>query len=465
MTNQPTGTVTLLFTDIVGSTRLAQQQPDTWRQLQERHHAILRSAIDAHNGYVFQIIGDAFCAAFATAGEALRASIKAQIDLHAEDWGPAPIKVRMGLHTGQAELQPTGGYIGYLTLSHVQRLMSVAHGGQVLISATTQALVRDALPEEISLRDLGERRLKDLARPEHIFQLLIPTLPGDFALLKTPEVFPTNLPVQLTSFVGREKELTEVKKLLHDAHLLTLIGSGGTGKTRLSIQAAGELLDQYPDGVWLVEFAPILDPLLVPRTTAMAIGLREESMRPVIDLLCDYVREKKMLIILDNCEHLVEACAHLADRLLHASAHTRLLASSREALGIAGEVTYHVPSLRSPDLDHLPSVDTLNQYEAVKLFIDRAISAVPTFTVTSDNAPFLAQICHRLDVIPLAIELAAAKIRVLSVEQIARRLDDRFRLLTGGSRTALERHQTLRATLDWSYNLLPPAEQILLRRL
>jgi len=276
---------------------------------------------------------------------------------------------------------------------------------------------------------------------------------------------PNNLSNQLTSFIGRAKELADVKKLLHDAPLLMLVGPGGTGKTRLSIQAAGEVLDQYPNGVWFVELAPILDPLLVPRTTAIAIGLRDEPQRPVIDMLCDYLREKKMLIILDNCEHLVDACAQMADRLLHAASNMRILASSREALGIAGEVTYQVPSLGLPDLEHLPSLESLSQYEAVRLFIDRATAAVSTFTVTNDNAPALAQICHRLDGIPLAIELAAAKIRVLSLEQIAKRLDDRFRLLTGGSRTALERHQTLRAAIDWSYNLLSPGEQTLFRRL
>jgi non-specific serine/threonine protein kinase len=246
--------------------------------------------------------------------------------------------------------------------------------------------------------------------------------------------------------------------------MLTLIGPGGTGKTRLSIRAASDLLDQYLDGVWFVELAPILDPLLVPRTTAITIGLRDEPQRPILDVLCDSLREKKMLIILDNCEHLVDACARMADRILHAAPDTRILASSREALGIGGEVTYRVPSLGLPDLSHLPPVESLGQYEAVKLFIDRATAAVPGFTITNDNAPAVAQVCHHLDGIPLAIELAAAKIRVLSVEQIAKRMDDRLRLLTGGSRTVLERHQTLRAAIDWSYNLLPPAEQVLFQR-
>jgi len=323
-------------------------------------------------------------------------------------------------------------------------------------SATVTALFVQALYIEQEPKWVA--RLLELAKAAHIDGI------STTDNLSIPTTL-NNLPNQLTSFIGREKELADVKKLLHDAHMLTLTGPGGTGKTRLSIQAAREALDQYPNGVWFVELAPILDPLLVPRATAIAMGLRDEPQRPVIDMLCDYLREKKMLIILDNCEHLVEACAQMTDRLLHAASNTRIFASSREALGIAGEVTYQVPSLGLPDLENLPSVESLSQYEAVKLFIDRATAAVSTFTVTNDNAPALAQICHRLDGIPLAIELAAAKIRVLSLEQIAKRLDDRFRLLTGGSRTALERHQTLRAALDWSYNLLSEQEQTLFRRL
>ena len=275
----------------------------------------------------------------------------------------------------------------------------------------------------------------------------------------------TNLPTLLTSFIGRKKELQEVVNLIAKHHLVTLTGSGGVGKTRLSLQVAQQVLDHYPDGVWLVDFAPILDPLLVPRTTAITIGLRHEPERPVIDMLCDYLRPKKILFILDNCEHLVDGCAHMAEKMLQAAPNVRILATSREALGIAGEVAYSVPSLELPDIDHLPPVASLSQYEAVELFIERATAAVPTFTVTDDRAPLLAQICHRLDGIPLAIELAAAKIRLLSVDQIAKRLDDRFRLLTAGSRTELEHHQTLRAAIDWSYNFLSPAEQALFRRL
>ena len=460
----PSGTVTFLFTDIEGSTNLAQKYSDKWESLRERHDSILREAIENNNGYVFQIIGDAVCAAFHKAGDALKAALKGQFDLQHETWGETAIRVRMGIHTGEAE---TDGkeYRGYLTMCLVQRVVSAGHGGQILLSHTSENLLRGQLPDDIKLRDMGRHKLKDVPLPTRIFQVDSPVLQTEFPVLRTLSVFPSNLPAQITSFIGREKEVADVKKLLLDAHMLTLIGPGGTGKTRLAIQVASEVLGHYPDGVWLVELASIRDPLLVPRTTAIALGLRDEPQRPVIDMLCDYLREKKMLILLDNCEHLVDACAQLAEQVLHAAPNVRILSSSREALDIAGEVTYRVPSLGIPDLDHLPTVDSLSQYEAVRLFIDRAISAIPTFTVTNDSAPFLAQICHRLDGIPLAIELAAAKIRVLSVEEIARRLDDRFRLLTGGSRTALERHQTLRAAIDWSYNLLPSSEQILFRRL
>jgi predicted ATPase/class 3 adenylate cyclase/DNA-binding CsgD family transcriptional regulator len=464
MTSNPTGTVNFLFTDIENSTQLAREHLESWEAARARHHTILREAIERNGGFVFQVIGDAFCAAFHKAGDALKAALNAQQNLQNEPWGEATIYVRMGIHTGEAEFEGND-YRGYTTLSFVQRLMSAGHGGQILVSTTTENLLREQLPEQISMRDMGVNKFAGVPNPLRVFQVIAPDLPIEFPPLRTLDNLPNNLPAQLTSLVGREKELLDVRKLLHQARLLTLIGSGGMGKTRLSIQAASEMLDQYPDGAWFVELAPILDPLLVPRTTAMTLGLRDEPQRPVIDMLCDYLHKKKMLIILDNCEHLVDACAHMADRILHAAPDMRVLASSREALGIGGEVTYRVPSLGLPDIQHLPSVESLSQYEAVKLFIDRATSAIHTFAVTNDNAPALAQVCHHLDGIPLAIELAAAKIRVLSVEQIAKRLDDRFRLLTGGSRTALERHQTLRAAIDWSYNLLPPAEQVIFSRL
>ncbi|MGZ9222732.1 MAG: tetratricopeptide repeat protein [Anaerolineales bacterium] len=462
MSNFPSGTVTFLFTDIEGSTRLAQHHRDQWEMLRERHHAILRSAIETYHGYVFQIIGDAFCVAFHTAGDALRAAAKSQTDLFSESWGAASLKVRMGIHTGKAEIQEDGEYHGYLAMSRIQRLMSAGHGGQVLISAATQELLLEDLPEDVSLRDLGERRLKDLIRAEHIYQLVSANLPVDFPPLKTLDAYRHNLPVQMTSFIGREKEMEEIKQSIITHRLVTLTGVGGTGKTRLCLQVAADMLDQFPGGVWFVELASITDPRLIPQTILLALGIPEQPGMTVLQLLLDYLRGKKLLLILDNCEHLIDACAKLIDTLLTSSPALKILATTREALGLTGELIWHVPSLSLPDVNQLPTIEQFSQYEAVRLFFERAMLVQPHFMVTNDNAPAIAQICFRLDGIPLAIELAAARVRALIVDQIATRLDDRFRLLTGGSRTVLERHQTLRATIDWSYNLLSGNEKLLL---
>jgi predicted ATPase/class 3 adenylate cyclase len=465
MANLPSGTVTFLFTDIEGSTKLARQHRDQWETLRNRHHVILREAIESNNGFVFQIIGDAFCAAFYTAGDALRAAAKSQVDLYSGNWGDAPIKVRMGIHTGNAEIQENGEYHGYLAMSRIQRLMSAGHGGQVLISGATQELLLEDLPENVSLRDLGEQRLKDLIRPEHIYQLVSADFPVDFPPLKTLEAYRHNLPIQLTSFIGREKEMGEIKQSILTHRLVTLTGSGGTGKTRLSLQVATDLLDQFPEGVWFVELAALTDPDLIPQTILSALGIPEQPGITTLQLLIDYLHKRKLLLVLDNCEHLIEACAKLADTLLSNAHMLQILATSREALGVTGEMIWHVPSLSLPDVRQLPAIEQLSQYEAVQLFIERATLVQPHFLVTNDNAPAVAQICFRLDGIPLAIELAAARVKALSVEQIAKRLDNRFRLLTGGSRTALEHHQTLRATVDWSYNLLSDDEKLLLCRL
>ena len=300
MGNYPTGTVTFIFTDIEGSTKLAQEHPDKWEILRARHHTILKSAIESHNGYVFQIIGDAFCAAFHTAGDALRAAVISQTDLHKEDWGNTPVKVRMGIHTGKAEIQENGEYHGFLAMSRIQRLMSAGHGGQALISAATEELLLDDLPDDISLRDLGEHRLKDLIRPEHIYQLVIPNLPLDFPPIKTLDVYRHNLPVQMTSFIGREKEMSEIKQSILAHRLITLTGSGGTGKTRLSLQVAADLLDQFPEGVWFVELAALSDPNLIPKMILSTFGIPEQSGMTILQLLMDYLREKKILLALDT---------------------------------------------------------------------------------------------------------------------------------------------------------------------
>jgi predicted ATPase/class 3 adenylate cyclase/Tfp pilus assembly protein PilF len=468
MTNSlPSGTVTFLFTDIEGSTKLAQQHPDAIPVLLARHNQILHQAIEGQNGYVFQVVGDSFAAAFHFASDALNAAVDAQRKLYNEAWTPALIKVRMGIHTGAAQLQINSNdntYSGYGTLASTQRIMSAGHGGQILISGATRELVRDALPADTELADLGEKRLKDLLRPEHLYQLNALGLPSIFPPLKTLDSFPNNLPMQLTTFVGREKEITELKQELDAHRLVTLTGSGGTGKTRLSLQVAAELLDHFDHGVWFVELAPLADPELIPQIILSAIGVNEQPGKTPLELLKEYLHERKTLIVLDNCEHLIEASARVTNTLLNGAPGVKILASSREALGVKGELSYPVPSLSLPDPKHLPAIEQLSQYEAVRLFIDRALLVAPHFIVDKDNAPFIAQICYRLDGIPLAIELAAARIKMMSIEQISQRLDDRFRLLTGGARTSLPRQQTLRALIDWSYDLLSEKERLLLRR-
>ncbi len=423
--------------------------------------------MDTCDGYVFQIIGDAFCVAFHSASDALNAALNAQWQLHSESWSPAPVKVRMGIHTGAAKLNNSSDqiiYLGYTTLVSTQRIMSAGHGGQVLISGTSHALVRVDLPANMELLDLGERRLKDLLRPEHLYQLHAAGLSSTFPPLKTLDAFLNNLPAPLTSFIGRENEIAEIKQELKAHHLVTLIGPGGTGKTRLSLQVASDLLDQFHHGVWFIELAPLTDPDLIPQTILSAIGITEQSGNP-LDILRKYLRQKKSLIVLDNCEHLLDASARVVHAILSAAPDLKVLASSREALGVPGEVSYPVPSLSLPDIKNLPVIEQLSQYEAVRLFIDRALLVARHFSVDASNAPFIAQICHRLDGIPLAIELAAARIQMLSIDQISAGLDNRFHLLTGGARTLLPRQQTLRALIDWSYDLLSDQERLFFCRL
>ena len=467
----PTGTVTFLFTDIEGSTRLAQEHPQEMPALLAAHNAILNQSIEAHHGFVFRIVGDSFSAAFDTARDALSAALEAQRRLQNEPWSPAPVKARMGIHTGAAQLKDDSqgaSYEGYAALALTQRIMSVGHGGQILLSQITHDLVKDRLPDGTEMRDMGEHRLKDIVRSEHIYQVAATDLRSEFPPLKTLETFQHNLPVQMTSFIGREGEIAEAKKLISSARMLTLIGPGGTGKTRLSLQVAGEQIQQaeFKDGVWLVELAQLADSRYVLSEIASAFHLREVQGMSLIDTVTDYLRAKQSLLILDNCEHLIETCAQLADHFLHACPNMKIIASSREALGISGETVYRVPSLSLPiDFRSLGDFGSLMDYEAVRLFAERAQQANPQFTLTVDNAPYVAQICQRLDGIPLAIELAAARLKLFTPGQIAERLDDRFKLLTGGSRSALPRQQTLRALIDWSYLTLNEMEQNVLRRL
>ena len=350
------------------------------------------------------------------------------------------------------------------TLSHTKRLMSTAYGGQVLLSGATEALLREQLPQGVTLLDLGQHRLKDFDHAEHIFQVVTADLPTDFPPLKTPGGFPNNLPAQLTSFVGREREMDEVRELLGNTRLLTLTGPGGTGKTRLSLQVAQVVLQGFSDGVWLVELAPLTDPGLIPQTIASVFNLREVPDAPLLDVLTNYLRAKQLLLILDNCEHLITACAQLSADLLSACPQLTIIASSREALGISGETAYRVPSLSLPAPAQV-TCEAVMESEAGQLFVERARAVQAHFRLTDSNASAVAQICQQLDGIPLALELAAARVPVFSAEEIAARLDDRFKLLTGGSRAALERHQTLRALIDWSYDLLSDEERAPFRQL
>ena len=460
----PSGTVTFLFTDIEGSTQWWEQHPKWMSHAFARQEAILRAAAAVHGGYVYKMIGDAFQIAFDRALEAVKAAVHAQRELQSESWGEfGPLRIRMALHTGVTE-EREDDYVGPI-LNRLGRLLSVSHGGQILLTQATHELVYEWLPESVRLHDLGPHRLKDLVRAEHIYELTAPGLLSNFPMIKTLDSFPHNLPLQLTSFVGREKEMLQVKRMLLGDRFVTLTGPGGTGKTRLAVQVAAELLELFPDGVWLVELASLVDPLLVPQTIAATLEIRESSGRPMDTLLTDYLRGKEMLMILDNCEHLLSASAQIASTLLQACPNLCILTTSREALDIPGEMSFRVPSLSVPDPRHTPPIEALSQYESIRLFVERAEAIQPEFTLTSANASSVAQICRRLDGIPLAIELAVARVKMMPVEQVTARLDNRFRLLTGGSRTALPRHQTLQALIDWSYDLLSDAERILLQRL
>ena len=462
----PTGTVTLLFTDVEGSTRLWEAEPEQMALALRRHDELLQTAIDEAGGYVFKTVGDAFCAAFATPQEALEAVLAAQHALGVETWPThRPIRVRLGLHTGVCE-ERDNDYFGPV-VNRAARLEAVAHGGQVLISGATAELLSESLPEGVALRDLGLHRLKDLGRPERVFQLEAGFLQPNFpplASLDNPEL-PNNLPGQLSAFVGREPELIQVRSLIGSSRLVTLTGAGGCGKTRLALQVAAELLGTARDGVWLVGLAHLTEAEAIPEAVAAVLGLADQrGQRPLLESLVDALREQDTLILLDNCEHVIDGAAKFCGQLVRECPRLRILATSRESLGIDGEHVYRVPSLSLPRPE-ADAADDVGASDAVRLFMERAQAYDPGFVLDDASAPLVASVSRRLDGIPLALELAAARLSSMSLQQISDRLGQRFRLLTGGSRNAMPRQQTLQATVEWSFGLLTEPERDVLGRL
>lgn len=459
----------MLFSDIEGSTERVQALgPDRWERILEVHTQIIRGALAQHGGTEVRTEGDSFFAVFTSPTAAIAAVATMQRALAAATWPEGgPVRVRMALHTGEARPASEAAGVDYVgfEVHRAARIMAAGWGGQVLVSDTTAPLVQDALPPDLTLRDLGDHRFKDLVRPRRIYQLAIADLPNEFPPLRSLDAISNNLPTQLTSFVGRRAELERGLTTLKTSRLVTLTGSGGTGKTRLALHLAADALVGYRDGAWLVEIAPINDPTAVAPAVAAVLRIGERAGESTTDALVAGLRGRSLLVVLDNCEHLIEACAHLVDALLRSCPGLTVLATSREGLNVPGEALIVVPSLRVPDSDSLPGLAALQQYEAVRLFVDRTAAYQPDFALTTENAADVVRICRRLDGIPLALELAAARVRALSVAEVAQRLDDRFRLLTGGGRTVAARQQTLRALIDWSYDLLAEPERQLLRRL
>ena len=459
----PTGTVTFLFSDVEGSTRLWESHAEGMSSALARYDDIMRKVVDGAGGYVFSTAGDSYSAAFTTPARAVEAAIQAQSQLVDLDREPVSFRVRMAVHTGTAE-ERDGDYFGP-ALNRTARLMSIGNGRQVLVSRATAELARDSLPEGARLEDLGQHRLKDLSRPEYVYKLGHPSLPDDPRRLRSLDMYPHNLPIQLTSFVGREEEVEEVMKLLRGSRLVTLAGVGGVGKTRLAVQAAAEVLSQYEDGVWLVELAPLTDRSKLATTVMDVLGIEEKTGEDPIDTAVRWLTDKEILLILDNCEHVVDEAARFAARALASGTGLSILATSREMLGVPGEYPFQVRSLAAPESMDDVVQSALMRYPAIRLFAERGELARAGWRITSENGMAVVQICNRLDGMPLAIELAAARLRMMRTSQIAERLDNRFRLLTGGSRTVLPRQQTLEAAIDWSFDLLSEEEKVLFRRL
>jgi predicted ATPase/class 3 adenylate cyclase len=466
MPELPRGTVTFLFTDIEGSTALWEQDQAAMRPAVDRHIALLDAAIAAHGGHRFQIVGDAVQAAFATAPDALAAAVAAQQAIAAEPWAlPAPIRVRMALHAGEATPDEAGDYHQVPALNRLSRLLAVAHGGQIVLSDAARALVGDA-PDAVTLRELGEYRLRDLLEPERIWQVHAPGLETSFPPPRTLEVHETNLPMQLTTLVGREAEIARLSALIEgeDARLVTLTGPGGTGKTRLALAVAAEALDAFPDGVWVVDLASLTDPSLVLSRIAGVLGVRETGGPALSQALAAFLATKRLLLVLDNFEQVLEAAPQLAE-LLAACPQLSLLVTSREPLQVRAEQQIPVAPLALPPAEVPLSLAELARVPAIDLFVQRAQAIVPSFALTAENAPVIAAICQRLDGLPLAIELAAARVRLLPPPALLERLERSLPVLTGGPRDAPARQRTLRDAIAWSHDLLEGDEPVLFRRL
>jgi predicted ATPase/class 3 adenylate cyclase len=459
----PTGTVTFLFTDIEGSTRLLDSLGDRYPGVLEAHQRILREAFAARGGVDVSTEGDSFFVVFRSATQAVAAAVEAQRAIGAHRWPEgASVRVRMGLHTGEGIL---GGdnYVG-VDLHRAARIAAAGHGGQVVVSDATRALVEPAAPEGVTFRDLGEHRLRDLPNTERLAQAVAEGLPAEFPALRSMDARPNNLPVQLTTFVGRRRELESVKAAVRDARLLTLTGPGGTGKTRLALQAAAELLPELEDGVFFVPLAAITEPSLVMPAVAQALSLPEATRGSPTDAVIDHLREKELLLVTDNFEQVLEGASDVG-MLLTSTETVHVLATSREPLGLSGEREFPVPPLGLPDPAHLPSLAGLSQFEAVALFVERATAVKPDFQVTNENAPAVAEICARLDGLPLAIELAAARAKLLSPEAMLARLERSLTFLSGGSRDLPQRQRTLRDAIAWSYDILEERERRLFARM
>ncbi|HLV99393.1 MAG TPA: tetratricopeptide repeat protein [Ktedonobacterales bacterium] len=460
----PTGTVTLLFTDIEGSTRLLQRLGPAYAEVLGLHQEVLRTAFAAHNGVEVDTQGDAFLVAFTSAPGAVAAAAEATRDLAACAWPEGvPLRVRMGVHTGTPQL--VGDHYVGLDVHRAARIAAAGHGGQVLLSQTTRDLAEHTLPEGTGLRELGAHRLKDLQQPERLYQLVLPGLPADFPPLKTLEAHPHNLPIQPTPLLDRREQVAALTARLRreEGRLVTLTGPGGIGKTRLAIQVAAELIEVFPDGVWFVRLSRLVDAGLVVPTIVQTLSLQEQGSQPLTETLRAHLSDKHLLLVLDNFERVVRAAGDVA-ALLEASPGLRVLVTSRVPLHLRGEREYPLSPLPLPERDHLPP-EALTQYAAVALFLERAQAAKPDFAVSAANAPAIAEICARLDGLPLAIELAAARVKVLPLEVLLSRLSRGLQVLTGGARDADERQQTMRATLAWSEGLLATEERVLFRRL